>query len=77
MNKFECANCKPSFIDSDNRVVPNNNPKMAAILRLWNTTTDEEREMFHRVCCEHSRNESDLDFIQIFANKLQVELEKL
>jgi hypothetical protein len=61
----ECEGCRPALIDEATRMVfPDDSPPMRAIMRVWERTTVQEREAFHRFTCLNSRDPADLEVMR-------------
>ncbi len=57
----ECPGCKPILIDpSTHKPYPDNHPMMIVLGRVWQETTREQREAYHRVCCNNSETPEDV-----------------
>lgn len=68
----ECKGCKPVLIDGKTKkVLPDGSPEMQTIDKVWATTTREEREAFHGVCCLNSRAPSDLLVMQRLSERFR------
>jgi len=71
MEAFEenCRGCKPAMIDTRTmKALPDDNPAMQAIFKVWDGLTLAERQAWHRVTCLNSRVPSDLATMQKLSN---------
>lgn len=58
----DCPGCRPAILDvRTGKALPPDDPIMRAVNAVWAQTTLAERQAFHRVCCENSRDQADLD----------------
>ena len=70
----ESDDCRPVIINIRNgEVFPDDSPEMVEIMLAWEKLTKAERDAWHRVCCQNSRNELDM----VFANAFSQEIERL
>lgn len=68
----ECQGCRPAvFHPETGRVLSNDDPVMVKVNVVWETTTREEREAFHRVTCLNSRAPEDLSVMQGLIRRIQ------
>jgi hypothetical protein len=67
-----CKGCQPAIIDiATGRPLPENSLEMIAVMRMWKTTTSRaEREAWHRVTCQNSRNVADLMIFQSLTRRI-------
>lgn len=57
----ECSGCRPVVLDVKTlKALPPEHPIMQAVNSVWEQTTRAEREAFHRVTCQNSRDASDV-----------------
>jgi hypothetical protein len=70
-----CPGCRPALIGPDGKVLPPDSPVMQAIFKMWETTTREERQAFHRVCCQNSRAPQDMGICQGLMKRIQAAME--
>lgn len=67
-----CPGCRPAMLDMQTRRrLPDSDPLMRIVNDLWSKTTLEERQAWHRVCCQNSRAPRDMLFASGFAQKIQ------
>lgn len=68
----ECAGCRPVLLNpATGEVMLEGRPEMVAVLRVWGETTREEREAFHRVTCDNSREAVDLALLRGVTDRMQ------
>jgi hypothetical protein len=68
----DCPGCRPAAMDqTTGQVLPDDHPLMQRILRAWSQTTREQREAWHRVTCQNSRDPRDMQLCQQFLGKIQ------
>lgn len=77
----DCDGCKPVMCETvklpDGSLttgpqVPDSDPKMQAILRVWNeTTTRQERVAYHAVCCLNSRRPTDVRLARAVMDRMR------
>jgi len=73
----DCPGCRPALI-RDGKVVPDDDPMMVVILRVWDReTTLNERKAWHRVTCQNSQKPSDLKMASEIAQKMQQAAQKI
>jgi hypothetical protein len=73
-DKFDdtCKGCPPAILDVTTGLkLSDDHPVMQAVNRVWEGTTSEEREAFHRVCCQNSRDPKDLAVMKMVADRIQ------
>lgn len=69
-----CADCRPILIDpKTGKVLPPEHPAMVAINHVWETSTREVQEAFHRVTVKNSRDPKDLALMRSFTERLDQE----
>ena len=56
----DCPGCQPAMVGLDGVVVPDDDPRMVDVLKVWALATRKERRAFHRVTCKNSRKASDV-----------------
>lgn len=73
-----CPGCKPVLADSETlKPLPNDDPAMIALAGVWEQTTLEERQSFHNVTCNNSRDENDLEVMTKISTQLQQALKRM
>jgi hypothetical protein len=73
-----CSGCKPVLADSKTlQPLSNDDPAMIALAGVWDKTTLEERQSFHNVTCNNSRNENDLAVMAKISTQLQQALKRM
>jgi hypothetical protein len=63
-HKFDpkCPDCRPAIIDpATNQILSPNHPMMIAMNSVWDSSSFEDQEAFHRVTVKNSRDPDDLD----------------
>ena len=74
----ECPGCKPALLDlQTGQVKPDDSQEMVAIFGVWKNTTLEERQAWHRVCCQQSPTRDDIRFADEFALRVKAALEAI
>lgn len=74
----DCPGCRPAMLDmKTGQVLPEDAPEMKAILGVWAETTPLQREAYHRVMCQNSRDEIDLGLLRQVQEKMQKALDGL
>lgn len=67
-----CPGCRPRLLDlKSKRPLPENHPTMRTVLQVWEQTTRNEREAYHRVMCQNSRHWFDLDVVERICQRIQ------
>lgn len=57
----DCPGCRPAVIDvKTGKVMGPETPMMQIVNGVWAKTTREQRQAFHNVCCNNSRQPEDL-----------------
>lgn len=68
----ECPDCRPVIIDPvTGKVLPPEHPVMLAVNKVWEASTLEDREAFHRVTVLNSQVPDDLRRMQIMAERIE------
>lgn len=68
----DCPGCRPAMMDAKTgEVMADDSPPMKLVLNVWRTTSRKEREVFHRVCCQNSRNVSDMMIFTDLTKRIQ------
>jgi hypothetical protein len=72
-----CPGCRPAILDMQTRkVLPDNHPLMEKMLGVWATTTLGERQAYHRVMCQNSRDAVDLFIVRTVVARFEANAEK-
>jgi hypothetical protein len=72
-----CPGCKPVLADSKTfEPLPEDDPASKALAGVWEKTTLEERQSFHNVTCNNSRDEKDLEVMAKISAQLQQALKR-
>jgi len=67
-----CDGCKPVLLDlTTGKLLPDDNPAVRAMARIWDQMSLAERQAFHRVTCLNSRAQADLLVIQSIQRQMQ------
>lgn len=64
--KFEdgCPGCRPVLLDQATmEPFAKDHPAMVAVMRVWATTTLEERQAFHDLTCLNHRDRKTVDIV--------------
>jgi hypothetical protein len=71
----DCSGCRPVLLDiKTSMVLGDDTPEMQKILRIWDLTTRNERNVYHRVCCQNSRNPRDIAIFLGITSRMKVAL---
>ncbi len=74
LHKYDdkCEGCRPALLDvKTNKPLPPDSPIMKVVNRVWAHTTLSEREAYHRVCCENSRDARDVTLATDIAKRIE------
>lgn len=77
--KFEedCPGCRPVLLDAKTgKPFDPDHPVMKKINAVWENTTPEERQVFHRVTCNNSRDPGDLGLMRGLAERMRTALDE-
>jgi hypothetical protein len=67
-----CRGCMPAVLDpKTGKVLPDTHWIMKAIYSVWNQTTLEEREAFHHVTIDNSRDPKEMELFTTLGTKFQ------
>ena len=70
-----CTGCRPAMMDAKTgRVLPDDAPEMKLLLDVWSKTTLEERQAYHNVTCNNSRESKDLNLAGAIIQRFQMAL---
>lgn len=68
----DCPGCLPAIVDLETSTpLADDHPAVLAMMAIWDKTTISQRQAFHRVTCNNSRDNKDLAVIQHLSAKLQ------
>lgn len=68
----KCEGCRPALLDlKTNKPLPPDSPVMVIVNRVWDRTTPSEREAYHRVCCQNSRDPRDVTLATDVAKRIE------
>ena len=73
-HKFDpkCSHCRPAVLDpSTGRVLPPDHPVMKTVNAVWDASSLEDQEAFHRVTVKNSRDPDDLRRMQAMAERIE------
>ena len=74
----ECDGCKPAILNlNTGKCEPDDSPIMLAVFKIWEETTLEERQAYHRVCCQQSKDSADIQVAIGIAKKIELALASL
>jgi len=74
----DCPGCRPAVCDPETMVqLPDEHPVMQAVLGVWKTTTLAERQAFHRMTCNNSREPSDMSTVQTLMERITAAIHQL
>lgn len=79
-NEFqeECRGCRPAIMDvKTGRVYADDSPIMKAILGVWDKATPEEKQAYHRITCQNSRADKDLETVAPLLERLKEVIDAL
>lgn len=67
-----CPGCRPALMSLDGRRVPDDDPMMIAIMRIWdNETSYAQRRAYIEVTLKNSRKSRDLELCNQIMHKIQ------
>lgn len=68
----DCAGCRPAMLDvKTGKPLPDDDPNMVIVNRLWRETTLAERQAWHRFTCLNSRAQVDVITAAVFAQRVE------
>ena len=73
-HKFDpkCPGCRPAVLDpKTGKVLPPNDPVMVAVNTVWDSSSLEEQEAYHRVMVYNSRDPKDLILLKAISDRIQ------
>lgn len=73
-HKFDpkCPDCRPVIIDpKTGEVLSSNHPMMIAINSVWDSSSFEDQEAFHKVTVKNSRDPDDLNRMEKMSERIQ------
>lgn len=72
----DCPGCRPAVLDvATGKPLPDDSEIMVVVNQVWAETTFEERQSFHRVTCQNSRDPQDVATIQRITQQIQLKLD--
>lgn len=72
-----CRDCRPRLIDKSCRRVPDDDARMVAINRVWDSASLEEQTAFHRCTVHNSRDKGDLALSAGLMDRMKAALDQL
>jgi hypothetical protein len=70
MRDHDHDDCRPALLDpTTGCVLPESDPIMQAVLRVWKSASDAERAAYHRFCCRNSRDPADVAHVQALTQR--------
>lgn len=71
----DCPGCRPAVLDvKTGKPLPDDSEIMVVVNQVWETTTLEERQSFHRVTCQNCRDPKDVAVIQRITEQIQAKM---
>ena len=73
-DKFDpnCPGCRPALIDAiTKKVLPNTDPYMMIVNKVWDESPLEEQEAFWRVTIKNSRDQNDLAKMKVLIDRIK------
>jgi hypothetical protein len=72
-----CPGCKPVIVDVKTGLpLPPSDPIAQAVDKLWETTTLEEREAFHRLSCLNDSSDENRSKLQYLYDRIGLAIKK-
>lgn len=69
-----CPGCQPVLLNpKTGEKYPDDDPAVVAMNKVWSAMVLEERQAFHRVCCENSRDPEDIAVMQKMSENIKRE----
>lgn len=70
-----CPDCRPALLDTETgETLPNDHPIMLAVNAVWDASSREDQEAFHRVTVHNGRNASDLERLAGLQQRIEAAL---
>lgn len=67
-----CRGCMPALLDpKTGKQLPDDHWVMKAVFSVWHQTTREEREVFHHVTIDNSRDPREMEIFTNLSTKFQ------
>lgn len=71
-----CPGCLPVLLDPDTMErLPDDSPEMITLHNVWSNTTLEERQAFHKVTCQNSRDPMVLHTFNLVTKRIEAALQ--
>lgn len=68
----DCPGCKPAILDvQTGQPLNEDHPIMVKVMTVWDGTTLAERQAYHNVMCQNSREPSDLELVNRVISKIE------
>jgi len=68
----DCPGCRPVIIDfKTGQRLPDDDPKMVVLLKIWREASHREKVAFHNVTCNSSRRDLDVRLARELMHKFQ------
>jgi hypothetical protein len=72
-----CPGCKPAILDiKTQQPLPDDHVIMQAVHKVWETTTREEREAFHRLTCLNDTSDETRSKLQSLYERIALAIKK-
>lgn len=74
IEKFDdnCPGCRPVILDIvTHKPLPESDPAMQKMLAIWARSSYEQREAFHNVMCNNSRDAYELALVKELVDQLK------
>lgn len=69
-----CPGCEPAILDvATGQPMPKDHPVMIKVMAVWTDTTLEERQSFHNVMCNNSREDRDMTLVKGLTDRMMQE----
>lgn len=67
-----CPGCRPCLINAETgEKLAQDSDIMRAVNKVWETATLQEKQAFHNVCCNNSREPMDMALMQGLADRIR------
>lgn len=68
----DCPGCRPCIIDAKTgEKLPQDSDIMKAVNKIWETATQQEKQAFHNVTCNNSREAMDMALMKGIVDRIQ------
>lgn len=73
----ECSACRPTVINTTTgEMLPDTDPRMQAVMTVWDSMPLAGKEAFHRFTCLNSREPFDVLVVRGMQSAIRKEMEK-